>query len=60
MKQKLYLVLFGGLLLISCERTGCNDPLALNYDSKAILVTDLVNTTSTTKKSTKNIFLRLM
>ena len=37
MKQNLYfyLVLFGGLLLISCDRTGCNDPLALNYDSKA-------------------------
>ena len=30
-----YLFLFGGLFLFSCDRTGCNDPLALNYNSKA-------------------------
>ena len=39
MKVHLYfsLFLFGALFFSSCDRTGCKDPLALNYDSKANL-----------------------
>jgi len=37
MKKTIALLLIGTLFLTSCNRTGCKDPMAVNYDNKANL-----------------------